>query len=50
MSERAYHHLPGGFTTDDMHDGYGPEAKYAVAAEAALPTTRWEEEARRGLE
>ena len=50
MSERAYHHLPEGFSADDMHEGYGPEARYAVAAEAALPTTRWEEEVRRGLE
>ena len=50
MSERAYHHLPEGFSTEGMHEGYGPEAKYAVAAEAALPTTRWEEEVRRGLE
>ena len=50
MSGRAYHHLPGGFTTAGLHEGYGPEAKYAVAAEGALPTTRWEEEVRRGLE
>ena len=34
----------------DLHDRYGPEARYAVAAEAALPTTRWEQEVARGLE
>ena len=50
MSGRAYHHLPEDFTTAGLHEGYGPEAKYAVAAEGALPTTRWEEEVRRGLE
>jgi agmatinase len=33
-----------------MHDRYGPEARYAVAAEASLPTTRWEAEVARGLE
>src|SRR6202035_1463463 len=33
-----------------MHEGYGPEARYAVAAEAHLPSTRWEEEVARGLE
>lgn len=33
-----------------LHDRYGPEARYAVEAEANLPTTRWEEEVARGLE
>ena len=33
-----------------LHDHYGPEAKYAVEAEAQLPTTKWEEEIARGLE
>ena len=33
-----------------LHDNYGPEAKYAVEAEALLPTTKWEEEVARGLE
>ncbi len=33
-----------------LHDRYGPEARYAVEAEALLPTTRWEEEVARGLE
>src|SRR5215208_2263537 len=33
-----------------LHDHYGPEARYAVEAEAKLPTTRWEEEVARGLE
>ena len=33
-----------------MHDHYGPEARYAVEAEALLPTTKWEEEIARGLE
>ena len=36
--------------SEDLHDRYGPEARYAVAAEAALPTIRWEEEVARGLE
>lgn len=27
-----------------LHDNYGPEAKYAVEAEALLPTTKHEEE------
>lgn len=35
---------------EDLHDRYGPEARYAVAAEAALPRTKWEEEVARGLE
>lgn len=34
----------------DLHDNYGPEARRAVAAEAALPTTGWEREVARGLE
>ncbi|MBA3967395.1 MAG: hypothetical protein H0X47_16795 [Nitrospirales bacterium] len=33
-----------------LHDNYGPEAKYAVEAEALLPTTKHEEEIARGLE
>src|SRR5574340_1212097 len=33
-----------------LHDKYGPEAKYAVEAEALLPTTKYEEEVARGLE
>src|SRR5262245_65711364 len=33
-----------------LHDNYGPEARYAVAAEAAMPTTKWDEEVARGLE
>ncbi len=33
-----------------LHDNYGPEARYAVEAEAKLPTTKWEEEVARGLE
>lgn len=33
-----------------LHDRYGPEARYAVEAEANLPTTKWEEEVARGLE
>ena len=32
-----------------LHDNYGPEARYAVAREAELPTTKWEEEIARGL-
>ena len=34
----------------ELHDHYGPEARRAVAAEAALPTTGWEREVARGLE
>ena len=33
-----------------LHDKYGPEAKFAVEAEALLPTTKLEEEVARGLE
>jgi agmatinase len=33
-----------------LHDKYGPEAKFAVEAEALLPTTKYEEEVARGLE
>jgi agmatinase len=33
-----------------LHDRYGPEAWYAVEAEARLPTAKWEEEVARGLE
>ena len=35
---------------DELHDNYGPEARYAVEAEAALPTAKWEQEIARGLE
>lgn len=34
----------------ELHGNYGPEARRAVAAEAALPTTGWEREVARGLE
>ncbi|HMG63300.1 MAG TPA: hypothetical protein VK599_10155 [Streptosporangiaceae bacterium] len=34
----------------ELHDRYGPEARYAVAAESQLPTTKWEAEVARGLE
>jgi len=47
---RPHHHLPDGFSADDLHEGYGPEARYAVAAEARLPSARWEQEVARGLE
>jgi agmatinase len=33
-----------------LHQNYGPEARYAVAREAELPTTAWEREVERGLE
>ena len=33
-----------------LHDSYGPEAKYAVEAEALIPTTKLDEEIVRGLE
>ena len=46
----SHRHLPDDFTVDSVHDRYGPEARYAVAAEAELPTTRWEAEVARGLE
>ena len=32
-----------------LHDQYGPEAKYAVEAEALLPTSKYDEEIARGL-
>jgi len=47
---RPRRHLPADFSTDGWHENYGPEARYAVAAEARLPTARWEEEVARGLE
>jgi agmatinase len=50
VNDPAYHHLPEDFSAESLHDGYGPEARYAVAAEAALSATRWEGEVRRGLE
>src|SRR5690606_27074802 len=39
---------PAGFA--HLHDNYGPEARYAVAREAELPTTAHEREIARGLE
>jgi agmatinase len=38
------------FDESTLHDRYGPEARAAVAAEARLTTTRWEEEVARGLD
>lgn len=35
---------------EDLHNNYGPEARYAVAAEAALPSMRGEQEIARGLQ
>jgi len=44
MTHSHHHdHLP-------LHDRHGPEARYAVEAEARLPTAKWEEEVARGLE
>jgi agmatinase len=43
-------HLPAGFSADHLHEEYGPEARRAVAAEARLPSARWEAEVARGLE
>jgi agmatinase len=37
-------------SADHNHQHYGPEAGAAVAAEATLPTTRWQAELARGLE
>jgi agmatinase len=34
----------------EVHENYGPEAAFAVRAEAGLPSTKWEEEVARGLE
>ena len=48
--EPQHRHLPVDFSPDDLHDRYGPEARYAVAAEARLPSARWEQEVARGLE
>jgi len=38
------------FDESTLHDRSGPEARAALAAEARLPTTRWDEEVNRGLE
>ncbi|HET9141247.1 agmatinase family protein [Actinophytocola sp.] len=35
---------------DHLHERYGPEARYAVAREAELPSTAWEREVARGIE
>src|SRR5512139_2304250 len=43
-------HLPKELDTGGLHENYGPEARYAVAAEGALPTAGWEREVARGLE
>ncbi|HEX6469577.1 MAG TPA: agmatinase family protein [Streptosporangiaceae bacterium] len=43
-------HLPEEFNPDGLHEGYGPEARYAVAAEEVLSTRRHAEEIARGLE
>jgi agmatinase len=48
--EWPHRHLPADFSAGHLHDGYGPEARYAVAAEARLPSARWEAEVARGLE
>jgi agmatinase len=45
MSSGHEHHHGG-----TLHDHYGPKAKYAVEAEARLPTAQYEEEIARGLE
>jgi agmatinase len=45
MSSGHEHHHGG-----TLHDHYGPKAKYAVEAEARLPTAKYEEEIARGLE
>ncbi len=50
MTGRPYYHLPEDFSTEGLHGHYGPEARYAVAAEGELPATRWEAEVARGLE
>jgi len=45
------HHHPHQHAPEhELHDNYGPEARYAVEREAELPTTKWEEEIARGLE
>jgi agmatinase len=48
--EPPHRHLPADFSGDELHGRYGPEARYAVAAEARLPSARWEQEVARGLE
>ena len=45
MASGHQHHDGGA-----LHDHYGPEARYAVEAEAQLPTAQHEEEIARGLE
>jgi agmatinase len=44
MAHDHAHHDP------NLHGHYGPEARYAVEAEATMPTTKFEEELARGLE
>jgi hypothetical protein len=50
VTDRPHRHLPSDFSAEGLHENYGPEARYAVAAEARLPTARWDEEVARGLE
>jgi agmatinase len=49
VDERTHHHLPADVTGHGQHGRHGPEARHAVAAEASLPTARWEQEVARGL-
>jgi agmatinase len=44
------HHHANTPNHPDLHDHYGPEARYAVGAEESMPTTKYEEELARGLE
>src|SRR4051812_50090033 len=45
-----HHHHANPDNPHELHDNYGPEARYAVEREAELPTTKWDEEVARGLE
>ena len=51
MSNDHTHDPPHAYRGEvPLHDQYGPEARYAVEAEALMPTTKWDEEVARGLE
>jgi agmatinase len=50
VTGHPHRHLPEDFSDGHLHQSYGPEARYAVAAEASLPSTGWDAEVARGLE
>jgi hypothetical protein len=50
VTDRPDSRLGGNVPVDGLHEIYGPEAWFAVAAKTCLPTTKWDEEMARGLE